>query len=157
MAVVAGTAGTRDREAVTFLFRVRNWDHEASVYIDSILGQPFQYGKTDCASIAAGVLRAMYGPSFFTMPKYKGPKGALAALRKHGIEHSLRDLGAVTVHRPKRYDFAIVHDIDGFPEGVSVVMANRTRLVTRVDGVVERIPYDQGAPVHCLLRMPDYV
>lgn len=137
------------------MMRRQNWDVYASQYIDAILGRPFVYGETDCVTIARRILEAMYGEDVVPFSlKYKSVRGAKSALNKHGIEDTLRDIGAVEVKRPRRYDFAVVRGVDGFDEGVSVVMANQTRLITSVGDVVKRIPYDQGHPVHVLLRMP---
>lgn len=155
--VVAARAMTR-KMRVTLSSRPQNWDVYASQYINAILGEPFVYGETDCVTIARRVLEATYGEDLTPFAlTYKTTRGARSALKRHSIEQTLRDLGAQEVRRPRRYDFAIVHDVDGFQEGVSIVLANYTRLVTTVGGVVQRIPYEQGHPVHVLLRMPAHV
>lgn len=73
--------------------RVRTWDVDLQAWAASLIGEPFQWGRTDCASIAIEAQRLMYGADVFHLPKWKSKakalrtlesaKGIRAVLRKH--------------------------------------------------------------------------
>lgn len=45
--------------------RIRNWDVELVHYANSVLGESFKWGRTDCFSVVRNGLRAMYGRDLF--------------------------------------------------------------------------------------------
>jgi len=134
--------------------RVRNWDVAVSQYIDTVIGNPFAYGETDCVTIAVRILESMCGDLDIPKLTYRTKFSALKAFSRHSIEKELRNLGAVQVSRLQRYDFCVVHETGGFPEGVSIAMANNTRLVSNKESGVRRIPENAATTPHVILRIP---
>lgn len=42
--------------------RNRNWSVDIMLWARSVRGRPFEWGSTDCGSLARGALEALYGP-----------------------------------------------------------------------------------------------
>ena len=94
--VVVGTT-SRTRTGVKNegenLNRVRTWDVDLLEWASSLIGEPFRWGRTDCASIVIEAQRLMYGVDVFHLPKWKskakalrtlsGAKNIRAVLRRH--------------------------------------------------------------------------
>ncbi len=64
--------------------RLRNWDVRLFHWADSIVGEPFEWGVTDCGTIVSRAHVVMYGEDVFGWPTYKSLKGAMSAKAKVG-------------------------------------------------------------------------
>lgn len=64
--------------------RPRNWDVRLFHWADSVVGEPFKWGITDCGSIIRAGHVAMFCEDIFRWPTYKSLKGAMSAKRKVG-------------------------------------------------------------------------
>ena len=129
--------------------RATAWDVDLMVYVESVLGAPFEWGRTDCWSLICGALRAMYGDDVLNAETYGTKTGALKAYKAAGsYNDALAHAGAreVPINFRQRGDIAILPggDIDGFP-GVGVVMA-RGRVLT-VDETVKLLPLEKTATI----------
>ncbi|KKK75641.1 hypothetical protein LCGC14_2871690, partial [marine sediment metagenome] len=60
--------------------RVRTWDVDLQTWAGSLIGEPFRWGRTDCASIVIEAQHIMYGTYVFNVPKWKGKVKALRTL-----------------------------------------------------------------------------
>ena len=60
--------------------RVRTWDVDLQTWAGSLIGEPFRWGRTDCASIVIEAQHIMYGTYVFNVPKWKGKVKALRVL-----------------------------------------------------------------------------
>ncbi len=64
--------------------RLRNWDVRLFHWADSVVGHPFEWGVTDCASLVRAAHIVMYGEDVLGWPAYKSLKGAMSAKEKVG-------------------------------------------------------------------------
>ena len=99
--------------------RCLNWEAVVVDFAQREVGRPFEWGETDCASLARRVLRLMYGAEdpFLKTPAYSTQAGALRAFRRAGsIVDWLLDSGAEEVGREFLWmgDLAIRPEIDVF-------------------------------------------
>lgn len=60
--------------------RVRTWDVDLQTWASSLIGEPFRWGRTDCASIVIEAQRIIYGMDVFHLPKWKSKAKALQTL-----------------------------------------------------------------------------
>ncbi len=60
--------------------RVRTWDVDLQTWAGSLIGEPFQWGTTDCVSIIIEAQRLIYGADMFHLPKWKSRLKALRTL-----------------------------------------------------------------------------
>ena len=60
--------------------RLRTWDVDLQTWAGSLIGEPFRWGTTDCASIVIEAQRIMYGVDVFNLPKWKSKAKALRTL-----------------------------------------------------------------------------
>ncbi len=60
--------------------RVRTWDVDLLEWASSLVGKPFRWGITDCASIIIQAQRLIYGSDVFHLPKWKSKAKALRTL-----------------------------------------------------------------------------
>lgn len=84
--------------------RVRNWDVSIVQFAKEVVGKPFVWGETDCASLLYRVYEIMHGQKPDVVLRYTTAKGALSAhQRTGGTEKVVRDLGALDIERPAKY------------------------------------------------------
>lgn len=62
------------------MHRVRTWDVDLQTWAGSLIGEPFQWGTTDCVSIVIEAQRIIYGADVFQLPKWKSKAKALRTL-----------------------------------------------------------------------------
>ena len=60
--------------------RVRTWDVDLEQWAAGLIGAPFRWGVTDCASLVIKGQRLIYGVDVFRVPKYKSKAKALRTL-----------------------------------------------------------------------------
>ena len=60
--------------------RLRTWDVDLQTWAASLIGEPFEWGRTDCGSIAIEGQRIIYGTDVFHLPKWKSKAKALRTL-----------------------------------------------------------------------------
>jgi len=133
--------------------RAMTWDTNLVLYVDSIVGQPFEWGRTDCATIVREALRSMYGKDMLGIGTWTTKTGATRMLKKIGsYNDALAGAGAheVPIRFRQRGDVAILPggDCDGFP-GLGVVV--RAGVLT-VDDVVMILPLESEATI---MRFPN--
>lgn len=110
------------------MHRVVAWDAALIEWARSVIGEPFEWGRTDCASLARGAVLAMYEgaePKVSVGPGWSTEKGALRAhARTGGVSSVLRRLGAEEVEPTcaQRGDFVL--DGSREPPSVAVVVTN---------------------------------
>lgn len=56
--------------------RVVNWDSAVKAAVTPLLGRPFEWGETDCASVSVACLNAMYDEPIYPKTLYKSLRGA---------------------------------------------------------------------------------
>ena len=95
--------------------RVANWQVNAAEEISPLVGTPFIWGETDCASLARKMLVRMYGEDPFTgkVGNYSTKMGAVKAFKKAGSFDEL--IGSIGGKRIKKNsvrdgDVAVVQD-----------------------------------------------
>jgi hypothetical protein len=66
--------------------RIDAWQEAVQAVADEWAAAPFEYGRYDCASFAAAVVKAQTGRDFYTpfRGKYRSAAGAARALRLYG-------------------------------------------------------------------------
>ena len=62
------------------LNRLRTWDVDLEQWAAGLIGEPFVWGTTDCASLVIKGQALIYGVDVFDMPKYKSKAKALRTL-----------------------------------------------------------------------------
>ncbi len=60
--------------------RLPTWDVDLLEWAGSLIGEPFKWGRTDCASIVIQAQRLIYGSDVFHLPKWKSKAKALRTL-----------------------------------------------------------------------------
>ena len=60
--------------------RVRTWDVDLEQWAAQLLGEPFAWGVTDCATLAIKSQRILYGVDVFRLPTWKSKAKALRTL-----------------------------------------------------------------------------
>lgn len=109
--------------------RLVDWDVRLVGYVDSVRGTPLVWGRTDCASLVRGAVRAMYDRDVLRgVGSWTTSTGALRVLARWGGSYraALEVAGVEDVPVPfrQRGDVAILPGVDseGFP-GLGVVVA----------------------------------
>jgi hypothetical protein len=79
--------------------RLANWDSHLVGFARGVVGEDFEWGTTDCASLVRRGLIAMMGEDVWKkhVRIWKTRRGALAASKKTEPEHVLEVSGAVKV------------------------------------------------------------
>ncbi len=106
--------------------RVLNWDCELVAWARAQQGKPFEWGKTDCVSLARGAIVVMYGEDLFPDLTYKTMRAAKKTLREYGnLVIALSEKGAATIglERGRTGDILIGAANDKLP-GVMVQLPN---------------------------------
>lgn len=112
--------------------RVSNWDTHLVAFAEEVVGQEFEWGTTDCASLVRRGLIAIMGKD--VLKKYVGAwktrRGALTASRRVKPEHALKASGAVRVGTRFAWsgDVAVGANTDGH-DMVQVALLLPTRKV----------------------------
>lgn len=114
--------------------RIRNWDVQLVLWAREQIGKPFEWGRTDCASLTRGALAVMYGTDPLTAVFWSDLRSALSAIEGlGGAAAALQRLGA----QPCPLKFAQAGDIAVGPERdahglvqLSVVLGRGQVLVT---------------------------
>lgn len=127
----------------------------------TVLGQPFRWGQTDCASLVRGACAVMYGEDLFPdVPCYTTQGEAMRALAlTGGVRQRLRLMGA-TVHD---LTFARAGDIVlgpghvGEPTESAFVVLGKTMLVTNLGMMVDLAPVRAAMPGADVMRVPGVV
>ncbi len=75
--------------------RQRQWRSQLLTQLLPLVGQPFAWGVTDCASITRRALAAMFGHDVTQLPAWNSPRELLEVRERHGAPADiLRGLGA---------------------------------------------------------------
>ncbi len=61
-----------------------NWDVHLFRWADKVVGRPFVWGETDCATLVRAAHVVMYGTDVFGWPTYRSKLGATKARKKVG-------------------------------------------------------------------------
>ena len=109
--------------------RLRNWDVRLFHWADTVVGEPFKWGVTDCATLVTAAHVVMYGVDVFKWPTYKSLKGAMTAKAKvGGIRKALKkDCTQVGIKFARTGDIVLIkhegEDGMGVVVGMNVVGA----------------------------------
>lgn len=100
------------------------WRTRLLAWADGVRGQPYAWGRTDCASLARAALDEMFCRSVTAhIPRWTSKRTALRALADvGGIDTALRGLGAELVTLPfaRAGDIIVTTDPDDPEHGVLV-------------------------------------
>lgn len=113
--------GVRD---VGELTRLVDWHARLVAYLSDASRQPFEYGRHDCATFAAGAVAAMTGTDLAEAMRgrYRTLKGGLRMLRRDGfadhVEFAAANFEEVPVARACPGDIAAVPGPDGQALGI---------------------------------------
>lgn len=137
--------------------RVLNWDVRLVTWAAGLVGTPFEWGKTDCASLVRGCIAAMYGHDFFSY-RYQSERGALKALATGGaVSDHILTLGADLYPFPfaQQGDVVVAPDDNGpWGEFAHVVIANLAFSSDPVAGVyaqkLQALKFPEGTQVYRL-------
>lgn len=79
--------------------RIENWDLALFHWSEGVVGKPFRWGETDCATLVMDAMVVMYGRDIFPkVPRWKSLRKAVRVLHKVlDIADLFREAGAVTV------------------------------------------------------------
>lgn len=78
--------------------RVLNWDCKLVSWARAQTGKPFEWGKTDCVSLARGAIVVMYDEDLFPDLDYTTMGGAARMLERYGtLMIALSEKGAATI------------------------------------------------------------
>ena len=122
--------------------RVRNWDHAIVEAVRPTLGQPFEWGVTDCGTLARLLLGSLYGDAVATEvlgSPWRTEAGALRRWKKlGGVQGVLDRLGAEKVHASyaSAGDLAVIpgEDEGSLPQ-LGIVMGPKVAVSNRDVGV----------------------
>lgn len=121
------------------LTRRDNVDVHLAVWADTVLGRPFTWGTTDCASLVHRALVVMYGRGVASrLPKRWSSKAAGLRLAKATTaEVCLEVLGALEVPAvfARTGDIMVTPAAEGHPAGMGVVVAAALVTSTPAGGV----------------------
>lgn len=123
--------------------RVRNWDIRLVEWCDDVQGEPFEWGATDCASLVAGALEAMYDQDLVgdTLPSYDSEEEAREAHEDTGGPSTvLRALGCeeIALNFARQGDVIIGVGEEAGMEGCAVVVASEFVVASEKRGVERR-------------------
>ena len=135
--------------------RIDAWDTALMDYVRSVLDEPFEWGRTDCAALVVGATRAMYAKDILKAGKWTTRAGALRVLSRVGSPRAaLERAGAVEVAIAfgQRGDVAILQgsDDEGFP-GLGIVVKGGV-LTVGPGEIVQIVPIDEDSTV---MRFPN--
>lgn len=119
------------------MMRVRNWDVRLVEWANDLVGQEYDWGRTDCGSLVERAHRLMFGKQIFPGMKYSTKREAVAIhARTGGVEGVLRKAGAVEIERNfvQQGDVFVEPDGDGMPS-CAVVIAGGLLMTSPTDGV----------------------
>lgn len=143
--------------------RHRDWDDRLFRACDELVGRPFEWGETDCASMVIHALEAMYPPDDLPLPMdrpaWATERAALRAYRATGgVEAALRAHGAqeVPLAFAQQGDIIIGLDEQGGVPGLAIVVSDAYQVASQADGVVQRKLRDlrEADPDVTVLRPP---
>lgn len=123
--------------------RVRNWDVRLVEWQGRVLGEPFEWGRTDCASLVVGALEAMYDelPLEGPVPEYEGERDAVLAHKATGgVAEALAEGGAdrVDLNFARQGDVLIGLPEQGGLPGAAVVVESSYVMASEDLGVLRR-------------------
>lgn len=136
--------------------RVMNWDIALFDWARSVCGEPYVWGRTDCASLVREAHRLMYGEGRFDVGEWTSKTGALrVSKRVGGVVGALEAAGAEDVHPGKAQQGDVLvraaEDADGHP--VCGVLIARRVLSSDPERGVWWEPY-RGVVADRVLRVP---
>lgn len=144
--------------------RHSDWDLRLNSMKEKVLGEPFEWGRTDCATLVVRALEAMYPPDDVPLPAERPSYGdESGALRAHaatgGVSDVLRAQGAeeVPLNFARQGDVLIGVDEAGGVPGAAIVVENRYLVASEEEGVVLRRLRDlreAGGEGVTVLRVP---
>lgn len=129
--------------------RLPDWEQRLADYIAGLEGQPFAWGKLDCALFFAGAVKAMTGvdPAAEFRGKYTTAPGSVRALKRYGAGDLESTLDAKFETKPA----AFLQRGDGVWDGeaVGVCMGGFALFIGTTEGVdglyrVERSEWRKG-------------
>lgn len=121
--------------------RVPNWDVLLFRWSVSVVGQPYEWGRTDCASLVRQAMTIVYGSDPFDVRPWSTKRQALTRLKAVGsVEDALRAAGMVPValRHAQGGDVLCEAVSDGYG-ACGVVVGRVVVWATQEDGVV-RVP-----------------
>lgn len=139
--------------------RVLNWDIKLMELALAVVGQPFTWGETDCASLVRRAMTEMYGedPWAGAFAGYDSLLSAQKALRDSGgVAAQLRALKAEEIPRNflQQGDVLIAPPLgEDFADNVFLMVGDQLLSATVEEGVVMR-PLGTASEEAYILRMP---
>lgn len=120
--------------------RVRNWDVALVEHARAVVGSPFTWGQTDCASLAIAAIETMYGGLPLDLPAYTTKTGALRAQKVMSIEGGLLSLGArwVTMRGARAGDILLAVGDLGHLSGCAYMLSHVAVMSSETHGVYLR-------------------
>ena len=117
------------------MMRVSNWEQALSDYLFERSDMPFEYGKNDCCTFAAGAVQAMTGinPMEEFVGKYKSMASSVRAISNSGFDGLEQIMDSKFDSIP--IGFASTGDLAFFNESVGVVVGGKAAFVSE-DGFV---------------------
>lgn len=138
--------------------RIRNWDVALITWATSVIGQPFKWGQTDCASLVRTACEVMYAADLFPdVGRYDTHAGAMRALAyTGGVRQSLRLVGATIqdVKYAQTGDIVLGPGHAGEPTESAFVVIGKVMLVTNMGMRVDLAPVSAAMPGSDVMRLP---
>jgi len=137
------------------LIRTVCWDADLVIYVKSVIDEPFEWGRTDCATLVRHALKAMYGKDVLRgVGSWRTLAEARRAVKRIGPYETFFKSKGCEEWSPayrQRGDVAILPsggDRDGLP-GLGVVVRGG---VLTVDDFVMILPIEEGTVI---MRFPN--
>jgi hypothetical protein len=141
--------------------KVRNWDRELVEWAGAVVGEPFVWGRTDCASLVRRAHQLMLDYDVFAdIPTYDSEIGAARAKIEHGgVTEAMEARGATRfpITMARAGDIVITQRVE--PEDITlscfILISGEHALATNPGQAVELVPVPLlwGEAGYCL-RMP---
>ncbi len=121
---------------------VENWDSRLVELAREVVGEPFEWGVTDCASLVRRALKVMYGRDVWKghVGEWKTLRGAVGVNGRTDRQEALRSSGAVEVAKSYAWSGDVALGASEDDHGmlqVAVLLPTRKAMTsTPRDGVV---------------------
>lgn len=122
--------------------RVNNWDIRLGRWAESIRGEPFEWGVTDCGSLVSEAMNVIYDdPGLPDIDRY-GSIGEAVRTHKEvgGVAGALRSAGATEVPITYRQqgDVLVGYDEEAGLPGAAIVVGSTAVVANEEEGVIVR-------------------
>lgn len=139
--------------------RQPDWGVRLFGWSESVVGEPFIWGETDCGSLVKGAVESMYGetPKPWREHTYTSEKEALRVqVQVRGVSGALRSLGAedVTLAYAQSGDVVVRPPRQGRATFRAGVVVSGTLVVASIEEGVCRVPLDAVDEDSTVLRVP---